>query len=140
MERQPEPDFRFNLDGEVFESRPDNTIVFLHNDTEEQYDHVFLYNPNEEEVTEGYYIFRQSFENFDDVVEEMMERNYTVVHYDESKLNDRLAYFRLFPPDYKPKEITPRMEKHIAFWGYLLSKDLVTPEDFSQPGELHLLI
>jgi hypothetical protein len=140
IEREPkEPTLHFKLGEEIVDSTPHNTILFIHNnETEEKFDHVFIFNPDEEDSKEGYFVFRQGVDDFDSLAEHMQETGFTIIQYDESHLNDRLAYYRVYPPEDNPKDLTPRQEKRVEYLGYLLASDLLTPEMFETPGELFL--
>jgi hypothetical protein len=144
MEREPNQEpLVFNIDGDEFLATPQNAIAFTHPTEEAQYDHVFLFNTepdDDEEVTEGMFVWRTFIEDFDAVVEMMRDRNYTIVEQSVTE-NDREAYERCFtPPFVMPErlELTPRQEQRVAFLGYVLMNNHLVPDDFVGAGDLYI--
>lgn len=127
---------RFQLGDELFESRPDNTLIFLHGEADEEFDHFYLMP--DPETDEGYFVFRKSAEHFDIMVDSCRDWGYTIIEKERAADSDRDVYFKIFPVEYKPIELTMRQERRVRFLNYLLHHGKLVPEDFEVEGDLYL--
>lgn len=129
MEREPKnKTFFIEINGERVECTPDNTFAFLHENT--KFDHMFYVTEHEEGRMNGIYIWRCEARNFDNLVYFMVQNGYSVENQDLQK-EDLEAYKRQFTKPDRQK-LTPRQKNHVKWLGYLLAKDLLTPDDFKK--------
>lgn len=146
MENEPRRGgFRLEFDNGVkFDCYPDNTMVFTHA-LEPYGDHLFIYVTDENnEVTDGNYVFRKQIDNWDETMEMMRQRGYTFIEAEDGRLreHDREAYeeflFKSKPEKLPESTLTPRQERLAQFVAYLLLHEKLAVEDFDGEGDLML--
>ena len=144
MEKEPKsPRFMLEIGNHRLICTPDNTNAYLYEDP--TYDHIFyITNKDEDGVLGGYHIWRPMLGNeFDEVVKYMINSGYEVESLTEPDDNDKGAFFQRYPNEpqepiklLEPKELTPRVERRVAFLGYLLMNDLITQEEWEREGDI----
>lgn len=122
------PKLSFEMHGERYEIRPDNSALFLHE--EERYDHIYFNQNNE-----WWRIFRTEMSNFDSISEFMQSNGFKIYAKDVPLQPDFEAYHRAYGWDPIPEldPITPRQESRIKFAHYLMD-NMVTVEDLFNDG------
>lgn len=131
---------RLEIDGVEYECSPEDTIGLVHLEEYEYYDSVLHVAEGGEPVV----IFRESLEDFDDLLETMMHKGFSVAMQDEPSDLDRQLYLNTFGRDpahrttLVEKELTPRQKKTVKFLRYILKKEHLKPEDFEGSGELFI--
>lgn len=142
MEQNPESrNIRFEFPNIIIEATPSNAVVYLHEGEDSKYDHVYIENqPDPDEDAEFYYIFRRNLSDFEKTLEVMRSKGYTFVELAECSEFDKKQYYKLFPPEsnLKTYELTPRQERFVDYFSYILEKEELAPDDFAVPGDLYL--
>ena len=142
-EKEPlQPRFYIDAHKENIECVPENTFCFLYEDT--KYDHIFHVIEDTEEGYNGYYIWREMLgEKFDTLAKYMIDAGYVVDNCDELDEHDMEAYYRAYPDEISlpQRELTPRQERFMSYFNYLLLNGHITAEEFlngTSNGELHI--
>lgn len=140
-ERQNQPGFKIEFESglEVY-CWKGNTMGFLH--TQEPYgDHIFVYKTDDNnEVTEGDYVFRDQLENFDNIIKYMKDNGFQTYESQRLSEHDREAYeeylFKRKPVELPEHELTPRQQRLLGYWAHYLTK--IESDFFEGEGELFL--
>lgn len=153
MEReplQPLPFFRLELaDGTEFHCNPQNLRVFLHSDKPE-YDHLFPFEVEDDNIIKGHYIFREQIGHFDELIDRLSISGYVfhekdvptdddIEAYDEFQaLKQRNILLQQAARQEGAYNLTPRQERLADFVAYLLLHEHLSADDFNGSGELYI--
>jgi len=142
MEKEPQKYAKFYLDcnGENLECVPENTFCFLYEDT--KFDHIYYVLEETENGYNGYYIWREMLgEQFETLAKYMIDAGYVVENCEELDQHDRASYYKAYPDEISlpQRELTPRQERFMSYFNYLLLNGHITSEEFlNGTGELHI--
>ena len=134
--------FYLEAGNENLECVPENTYCFLYEDT--KYDHIYHMIEETEDGYIGYYIWREMLgEQFDVLAKYMIDAGYVVDNCDELDKTDMEAYYRAYPDEISlpQRELTPRQERFVEYFSYLLLNGHITAEEFlngTSNGELYI--
>lgn len=115
-----------------------NTYVYSFNE-DDFADHVFVATSETEDAVAGAYIWKRDVvekhgeDQYQDILYNLGRIGCTFVNLENASDGDMAAYNRRFggePVKYTPREITPRQERFIAYFKYLLEHDHITPQSF----------
>lgn len=132
-EKIPFARFKFD-DMDVFSTK-DNTLIFTHDEAYEKYDHIFIMNEDFEQSQEGCFVWREMVDNFDDVVQFMIDADFMWFERDEPvpldvEQHDKfLARFMAKQILEETAELTPRQEGRIKWLAHLLENNLINWAD-----------
>lgn len=143
-EPRQDPEVTISFGETEYSCTPENTSIYTHGALHRDYDHIFLVqNDNPDEEQAGVAFFRETIENFDEVMDMMHQRNFSFVDKEVVSNFDKEMYQAYFGRDPKPAELptsplTPRQEKMVSFLAYALEHDQLAPKDFTGTGDLYL--
>lgn len=128
MEHEPKRSrLTVEINGVEFELTPENSEAWVHENMSE-YDHL-VFDGN----GQVYRVYRRVLDNFDEIVEYMIENDYAVVGEVYPDQKDIDAYHKVYGyPEIKLKELTPRQERKILFARYLLDHEFIIPDNFRE--------
>ncbi len=141
MENEPKeqgPKFRVETpEGQQYECTPENTTAFIHKD-DPQYDFLFLEEGHEDDGVAGQTFWRDNIDNFDRLLEWMRDHEYPIIDaldvapvvkemYQKYKGERASATVKDNDPD---RHLTPRQERFVGYYAYLLANDRLTAKDF----------
>jgi hypothetical protein len=141
--KEPKTKFYLNLNNERRECLPEDTMAFLPENEEHHY--IFLVDSETEDGYTGRYVWRDFIQEggsaFDDMIKFMMAKGYVVESIDELDEVDMKAYLASHPDKISlpQRELTPRQERFMSYFNYLLLNGHITAEEFlNGTGELHI--
>lgn len=141
-QQRQNPNMRVVIDGEERIATPENTALYIHtNRIFSALDHIFVMNRDDAENAYGHYVFREQMDNFDTIAQHMQNTGYTVHENEEIADCDRNAYERRFgPPELElpTQELTPRQERFVDYFRYLLANGHMHVDKFEGEGALYI--
>lgn len=147
MEQEPRQlgPFRLEFDtGQEIVCHRGNTAAFIH--SEEPFgDHLFIRVPAIDDQPEtGHYVFREQVTNFDEIVGRMSVSDWSIITAERLEDGDREAYEEFIARKeanlkrMEERKLTLRQNNTVAYLGYLLLNEHLTPDDFTGTGELFI--